>query len=369
MIKILEILSALNQGGVDRIIYDYSVRFSTGVLVDFVISEKEGGLLEKSLLSKGFHVYHISKMRERILKHCKELDEIIKREKYDVVHDNNGYKGVFNLFIAKKNKTCVRIAHSHFAYVPESLLQKLMHRICSFWCSCLSTHLFACGQDAAVWMWGKKRFLSGKIKILKNAIDTHRFIFNSSIRDRYRKELGLNNCFCVGCVARFRKQKNHFFLIKVFQELLNILPNSKLVLVGEGDTEQSIKDYAEQNGFIDKVLFLGVRDDVNNLLNAFDVFLLTSLYEGLPIVMVEAQCNGLPMVVSNCITKEISLLETTVFLPLNIGATEWANQISTFGSFSLSKRVVDIDYDISKEAAAFEIFLKKEVQMRNGKKG
>ena len=188
----------------------------------------------------------------------------------------------------------------------------------------MATDFWACSKAAADFLFGEQ-IPGDMIRIMPNAIDLSKFAYNQEIRSRYRREYGLENCFVIGHVGRFVYQKNHEFLIKVFYEVSKEICNARLVLLGEGELITKIQRQVEEYNLNNKVLFLGKRDDVNNWYQAMDVFCLPSRFEGLGIVLVEAQAAGLPCNVSLKVPNEADLSDNIVKLPLSVA--DWVRQI------------------------------------------
>lgn len=159
---------------------------------------------------------------------------------------------------------------------------------------------------------------------VRNAIDANKYKFNETIRKSVRKKYKWNNNVIYGEVARFNKQKNHKFLLEIFQQILRRQPSAKLVLVGEGELLPDLKKQVSEIGLSNSVIFLGVSNNVPNLLQAFDVFMLPSLYEGLPFVLVESQAASLPALVSDSVTKEVDLTNYLTYFSLKSSPTDWA---------------------------------------------
>ena len=219
-----------------------------------------------------------------------------------------------------------------------------------------ATELFACGQEAGKWMFGGQNFT-----VLNNAIDAEKYIYNASVRAEVRQELGIEpQSLVVGHVGRLSPQKNHAYLIDVFHALLQKHADSKLVLVGRGNLEAEIRKQCENLGIADRVIFTGVRNDVNRLLQAMDVFLLPSVYEGLGIVAVEAQAAGLPCVCSNRVPEECVRTEGLVqFLPLEDGTERWAQEVlnrSNTVRLDRSSEIRKNDFDIRENAGWLQDF-------------
>jgi len=191
--------------------------------------------------------------------------------------------------------------------------------------------------------------------VFNNAIDCRDYAFSEAIRQKYRKNLCLEGSFVLGHVGRFNEQKNHKYLIKIFALYSQIIPDAKLLLVGEGPLKDSIKELVAELKLTDKVIFLGQRDDVNNILMAMDVFLLPSLYEGLPVVGIEAQASGLPCIMSETITKEVAIADV-YFESIDAEPKAWVSKLLDINPNDIAKRtnaykiVGSKGYDIDKEA-------------------
>ena len=326
--RILEITSDLDGGGVDRLLYDYCSRMTNDIQFDFVVTSKTEGILEKPLKELGCKIYRISQIREGLKKHNDQLKKILTDNHYDVIHDHSGYKAWCNLRVAKKCGVTARIAHSHQAFMAETTKQKIMRILSTPITKMYSTELFACGNDAAKWMWGEKAFNDGKVYIMKNAIQAERFNFSPEKRERIRCEYNIANKFVIGNVARFSYQKNHEFLINIFAQVKKIRTDAVLMLIGRGELEDTVKEQVEALGLSDSVIFMGVRNDVPDLVNAMDVFALPSRFEGLPVTLVEIQANGLPAVISENVTKEMTISKDFTFIPLTQSTLAWAKAIS-----------------------------------------
>ncbi len=353
MIRVLQDLSALDGGGVAKLLYDY-YRFMDHVLVQFdfmIYNFYDEGIYEKPLKEMGCTIYKLPAYSQNP-EACSEMQEkIISEGHYDVLHTHFGIGGFRILKIAKKYGIQKRIVHSHIAYEPYGLKTRIANIIKRALNKYYATDLFACGRDAAAFMWGKRALDKGKVRIMKNAIDTHLFTFNANFRIQKRKELGIEDKLAIGIVGRLTAQKNYPFLFKVYQEVLELRNDVVLVVIGRGLEEDKIKDYAKSMGIYDKIMFLGIRDDVPQLLNALDIFVLPSLYEGLPVVLVEAQANGLPAIVADTITDEMDITELIHYLPINGTQKKWAEMICSYECNNsdrekYAKQVADSGYDI-----------------------
>ena len=219
-----------------------------------------------------------------------------------------------------------------------------------------ATHLYACGEEAGRWMFHGHPF-----SVLNNAIDSAAFQYNEKTRRQYRDELGiLEHTLLVGHVGRFMQAKNHMFLLDIFCALLKRQPDSKLLLVGQGELEPAVREKAEALDISDKVVFAGVRDDVYCLYQAMDVFVFPSLFEGLGIVAVEAQAAGLPCVVSDHVPAECKKTRDLVkFFSLEAGADRWAEEILRLAKTQRRDTTAEIrenGYDIQENAEKLQQF-------------
>lgn len=322
--RILHVTSELDGGGIERLLYDYCSRLSNTIEFDFAINSEREGILEKPLRELGSNIYRIPKLRDGLNCYCKQLSYILKNGKYDIIHVHSAYKAFIPLLIAKKSGIKVRIAHSHIFNVPESTKEKIIRILLALLTKHYATDLFACGTDAGRWVWGEKTCFY----VMKNAINVDKFIFNSAKREEIRNNFNISDKIVIGNVARFSYQKNHEFLINVFAYLLRLCPEAILMLVGQGELEEDVTIQIKQLGIQNSVIMLGVRNDVEDLLNAMDIFVLPSHFEGLPVTFVEVQANGLTTIGSTNITKEICINDNVYYYSLSSGYEYWAQKIS-----------------------------------------
>lgn len=329
--KVLEILSALDGGGVAHLLYEYCKNSYKEIQYDFVVTDDAEGMLEEPLKELGCRVYHIMQMRKNIKNHNAELERIILEGQYDVVHDHSDIKSFFSLMIAKKCGVRKTIAHSHRSLFETGIKNKIIDSICRMITFKYADQLVACGRDSAISVYGKKKYQSGKIVILPNAINTEAYLYNESIRKDLLQKYDIENKLVIGHVGRFVKEKNHYFILKIFAELTKYQPNSVLFLFGDGPLIDQIRRKACEYGIEDQVLFMGNRDDINLMLNMFDVFLFPSISEGFPVVLVEAQANGVNVICSDVITDEIKLENNLTFYSLENSEEDWANEILKLG--------------------------------------
>lgn len=325
--RVLHMTSELDGGGVDRILFDYCSRMMPSIKSDFLVSSESEGILEAPLRDLGCKVFHVAKIRENMSLRHKQIEEILANGHYQVVHDHSGYKAYHLLKQAKDAGVSCRIAHAHIAGIPESNRARFERMIFTPLTKKVATDLYACGGDAARWMWGENEFSKGDVRVMPNGIQTSRFEYSPSKRKSIRKELGIEDKFVIGNVARFSEQKNHKFLLHLFSVLKQKEPDTVLMLIGRGELDEEVRELAVALGIHNSVMFMGVRNDVADLLNAMDVFVLPSRYEGLPVTLVEVQANGLPVVASNVITPEVAIAPNYTVLSLDDSLDNWSEAV------------------------------------------
>lgn len=331
---------------------------------DFICDEDSTNIPYEEIEELGGKVI-ICPPYQKVFAYQKFLIKLFKEKKYDIVHSNINALSVFPLRAAKKAGVPIRIAHSHSTSNPKEWKKTIIKNMLRPFSKKYANVYFACSELAGRWLFGNKTFDEGKVTIINNAIDVEKFVYNEEIRKKVRNELKEkckseinDDTLVVGHIGRFVKQKNHEFLIDIFNEIHKKKENSILILVGQGPLQKKIEEKVNNLGLQDCVLFLGQRNDANELYQAMDVLVLPSLYEGLPVVGVEAQASGLLCELSNAMTKETKILSTTNFIDLNLTAEKWADKIiedyEKFERKDVSKEFENNGFDIKKEAGKLE---------------
>lgn len=326
------------------------------VQFDFLEHREAVTEYDREIMELGGRIHRLPRLNPVSPVYLKSMDRFFaEHPEYRIVHVHLDCMSGIPLKYAKKSGVPVRIAHAHSSNEAKSAKYpiKLLYKRCI---PKYATHLYACGEDAGRWMFGGHDYA-----VLNNAIDTNAFAFNPAIREKYRDALGVDqSTLLLGHVGRFHPIKNHVFLVDIFSELVKLHPDSKLLLVGQGDLEQMIRDKLEALGLSNRVIFAGVRSDVNALMQAMDVFAFPSLFEGLPLVAVEAQAAGLPCVVSDRVPRECEKTQGLVtFLPLEADAERWAEQILSTARIErrdTSDQIKASGFDIRENAAALQQF-------------
>ena len=361
MVRVLHVVSFLGSGGVEAFLYNYYKNMDRKkIKFDFIV-HGNGGVFEEKFLELGSTVYHVTPRRKHPLKYVLEVKKIIEDNHYDVVHAHIERWAFIPLFFAKKKSIKTRVSHAHLSNQPKvNFTKRLFIPILQGTSKRYATHFFACSHDAAVELFGESLALRSS-KVIKNAIDMEKFSYSTKKRDSLRRELGVVNNFVVGHIGRFVDQKNHTFLIEIFHELRKVKKNSKLVLVGEGPLEKSVTRKLNEYGLVEDTLFLGVRDDVNDLMSAFDVFVFPSNFEGLGIVLIEAQACSLPCITSDeVVPREADVSKYIQYLSLSQSPKNWASTIEELVEGCVRSTEVEsvreCGYDIKIEAKKLQSF-------------
>lgn len=356
VVRVLHSVSNMDRAGIETMLMNYYRHMDRSVIqFDFLCNKTKPGAYDEEIKSMGGYIYHTPGLNP--IKYGKYLGcmrEIFKKHpEYKIVEAHNGALGVYALHAAKVNNVPHRIFHAHGASITKDwkLPIKLVCR------ALLPSNMnvnYSCGIAAAKCYFGEKIVEEGKYTFIPNAIEVGKFTFNNETRARIRKEYRLDGLHVVGHVGRFMPQKNHEFILKVFVELTKVDNKVHLVLLGDGELLEATKQLAIKMGIKDKVTFVGNVGNVNEWYQAFDCFVLPSIWEGLPVVGVEAQAADLPCIFSDNVTTEIGLSDKSQFISLNAGMDVWIcalkNALNNCERKDNSKLIADNHYDIGIEA-------------------
>lgn len=338
--RILQIGMTDNLGGIETFLINYYRNIDkTKIQFDFVNIYDKKLYFQDEIENMGGKVYKLTSYYKNPIKYIKELKKLINQNKYEIVHCNmNSAAMIFPLIAGKFSNAKIVIAHSHNSSSDKGFFKSFLHNINKRFIPIFANVFFACSNDAGKWFFSKRILKSDKYEVIYNAIDAKKFEYNQKNREKKQKELGLDkNTIIIGHVGRFEKQKNHEFLIELFNEMYKERKNIKLLLIGEGTLKQTLKEKVLNMHLENNVIFLGRRDDIEDLYQIMDVFVFPSLYEGLGTVLIEAQYSGLPCVVSNNIPKEAQITRRFEYLELK-KINEWKNTIFRFINNSISER-------------------------------
>lgn len=350
-IRVLQVVPNMQAGGIETLIMNlYRNIDRSKIQFDFLVHYKGKFFYDDEIRRLGGRIYHLTVRDDNNFpKYLKDLNTFFKsHHEYKAVHGHMVSTAVFYMYFAKKYGVKLRIVHSHNTNTVDGLKGWTKARLAKL-APIFANQYFACGEAAGKYLYGSTPFT-----VFNNGIDLEKFEYNPKIRDDYRKKLGIENKLVIGHIGRFNMQKNHKFLLQVFNELQKKNPDSVLLLIGVGELEAKIQDQIRKLGLDNKVRFLGNRKDVQNLYQAMDIFLLPSLFEGLPVVAIEAQDAGLPIIASANITKEIALTPLVTFESLNNSVGDWVQAALSNKSLNNRKGFADVlrekGFDIKQEA-------------------
>ncbi|PLR68741.1 glycosyltransferase family 1 protein [Bacillus sp. UMB0893] len=345
--RVLQVVTIMNRGGLETMLMNYYRKMDRNkIQFDFMVHRNERGDYDSEIEKLGGRIYRLPSIRPgNYKKYFKSLDQFfIKNSGYKIVHSHINENSSFVLRAAKKANIPCRISHSHLAGLPIDY--KYPFRLfAKRYLNENANKYFACSDEAGKWLFGK----GINSIIFKNAIDCTEFEFNQDTRLRMRSELNIEDKFVIGHVGRFNPQKNHKFLIEVFNEIYKKNKKAVLMLVGEGDLLNDSKRQVSKLGLDKVVRFLGLRNDVANLMQSMDLFLFPSLYEGLGVVLIEAQANGLHCITSTGTPLEAKVTESIEFLSLNMTVHEWAEHIINIRTKRYIQKIniADRGYDVN----------------------
>lgn len=356
MLKVLYVGMSSDLGGIEAFVMNYYRNIDRNkVQIDFLKFEKNI-CFEEEILAGGGNVYQLPP-RKFGLKYYYSLIKFFKAHKdYSYVHIHlNTCSSIAPVVIAKLFGAKV-IAHSHNEWKGNAKITKLLHYINKPILSKISNYKFACSDVAGKWLFEK----NDEYITVKNAIEAEGYVYNTEVRKEKRKELDISEDFVIGHIGRFTYQKNHEFLLEVFKAVCDKNKNSKLLLIGTGELREEIKKRVVSMGLKNNVIFTGIRSDIPDLLQAMDVFVFPSNFEGLGIVAVEAQAAGLKCIVSDRIPKEAFVTDLIEEVSLKQTKDIWAAEIlklnNRYERTNTYKEISEAGYDIKSSALWLENF-------------
>lgn len=368
-IRVAQIIGKWLGGGVESVVMNYYRHIDrTKIQFDFICDEDSTNIPYEEIEKMGGKVILIPPY-QKVFKYHKKLKEVLKSGGYKIVHSHINTLSVFSLFAAKCAGVPVRIAHSHSTTNKKEKKKNLLKQVLRPFSKVFATDYMCCSELAGRWLFGNKEYDNGNVYLLNNAIDLDKFKYDEEKRKEKRKELNIeDSTLVIGHVGRFVEQKNHRFLIDIFNEVHKQKENSILLLAGQGPLMEEMKEKVKILGIEDSVKFLGQRNDINELYQAMDLLLFPSLYEGLGMVVVEAQISGLPCVVSTEIPKIAKVTKKITFVNLENKIKPWNEVIFKYLSNINRKNINFTDkienYDIKKDVTKLEI---KYINLSNGK--
>ncbi len=358
-IRVLQVLGGLNRGGAETMIMNiYRAMDKSKVQFDFIIHKENENAYIDEIKSLGGKVYVFPEFTFQNQHAYKKFwnDFLREHQEYKILHSHIRSYAIVFIRIAKKHGLRT-IVHSHstsngsgLKARVKGLLQVPLRKE--------SDYLFACSEISGEWLFGEKAVHSPNYRMIKNAIDTNKYKTDSAIRDAYRKQFHAEDKTIYGHIGRLSEPKNHRFLLEVFSSIIKKAPGSVLILVGEGAYRPQIESWIRELNLEQSVIMTGSRNDIPQLLSAMDVFLFPSLWEGLPVTVVEAQAAGLPCLVSDQVTSEVAVSEAVTYLPIHQGTECWAERaVSSAGKrFDVIEDIKAAGFDVHSSAAELAEF-------------
>lgn len=359
--KILYVLSYLSKnGGVQSVVNNYYEQLCKNkeIQIDFLTLLPGDEKVQKDLEEKGCNIYQIKGSQEKnLFIFLKEIKNFFKEHHdYDILHNHQTNLDFFYLREAKKWKIPVRIMHAHNTNCDINWIRMKVLRLMS---KAYANYYFACSEEAGKWMFGKNIINNDKFYVVNNAINVQKYSYNPEVRRIIRNENKFDDSFIVGNISRMTSVKNQSFLIDVFNEILKLEKKAKLLLIGEGPLKKQLEAKTEKLGIQDDVIFYGTTNKVNEILQSMDVFVLPSLFEGVPVTIIEAAASGIKYVISDTIDSHLKSNELEVKLNLNSTAEEWAKEIlkssKTYNRNNQSDLLKMSGFDIEEETKKLKI--------------
>lgn len=356
MLRILHSVSNMDRAGIETMLMNYYRHMDRDeIQFDFLANKKKPGDYDEEIRAMGGRVFVSPGLSPTKYPAYMRYVGTLLRENPDirVLHAHNEAMGFYALRAAQRAGLPVRIAHAHNTRIIRDYKWPLK-MVCKALLPLSATELCACGTDSGVYFFGRERW-ARRGRIIHNAIDVSRFRYQEDVRARLRREYGLGDAPVIGHVGRMNVQKNHRRLLAIFAACVQRMPDAQLALIGVGELEEEIRALAQQLGVAQRVLFLGLRGDVGDWMQVMDVFLMPSLFEGLPVVGVEAQAAGLPCVFSDAVTQEVVLLPESCRVPLSAPDAQWAQTVERLCHAKRDRAqgaslVAQAGFDIEREA-------------------
>lgn len=324
-IRILHVLNNLGSGGVEGLLMNiYRNIDRDKIQFDFMIRSPKNNRFENEVIRMGGRVFIMPEFPKKIIQNYLAVDKFFSEHgEYKIIHVHaNALIYTIPLILAKKHGISCRILHSHNTNTRAGILGRIIHASNRIMLDRWATDLLACSKPAAFWMFGRRAYT-----LVNNGVDLETYRYSSNARDCIRHLLGVGNELVIGHVGRFLPSKNHPFIIEVFAEVLKLQPNAKLLLIGEGEMSPAIQNRIKDLGIANKIYCTGVVSNVQEYLSAMDVFFFPSLYEGLPLALIEAQANGLPCVISKTIPQDVIISDNIYTLALDVSPKTWAEHL------------------------------------------
>lgn len=365
MIRVLHSVSNMDRAGIETMLMNYYRHIDRNQLqFDFIVNKPKPGDYDAEIRQMGGHIYQSPGLNPlHYPQYLRFVQQVVAQDpSIQILHAHNEAMGLYALNGARKAGLKVRIAHAHNTCIIRDYKWPLK-MFCKQFLASSATDLWSCGRDAGIYFFGQKNW-EERGMILHNAIEPSTFQFDPSIRARMRAQYGLGDRIVLGHVGRFNVQKNHTRLLDIFAQFLRLEPEAMLVLIGTGELEEQTRAKAQALGIAEHVLFAGLQSNVSDWYQMMDLFVMPSLFEGLPVVGIEAQASGLCCLFSDAVPDEVLLSEQSVCFPLHATDEAWAAEIHRLlqqhpDRVLGTERIRQAGYDINLEAVRLqELYLR-----------
>lgn len=361
-VRVLQVVGRMDRGGAETMLMNlYRFIDRSKVQFDFLVHTNEQCDYDGEIRKLGGNIYHMPRYAgKNHLLYIKRWQDFLKSHpELKIIHGHMRSTAAIYLRIAKRYGLFT-IAHSHSTASRGNKIEQLIKNIMQIPIRFSADFFLACSEEAGKWLFGEKTTKKDNYKVLRNAIDVKKYRFDEGKRDEIRKILGIEDSFVVGHVGSFTSPKNHRFLLNVFHEMQRQAQNSVLLLVGDGPLRAEIEKQISGLGLQRKVILTGKIPNVNDYLQAMDVFVFPSTFEGIPLAMVEAQAAGLPCIISDRISPEVLITDSIKSLPLHQNFEVWAQEILEFKNGYQRRDTTDeiykAGYDVESNARWLERF-------------
>ncbi len=365
MIRVLHVVDKMDRAGQETFIMNvYRQMDRSKIQFDFLQFQPGPADFDEEILALGGRIHHATGKGKDLRQSMAQITAIVRENDYHIVHRHFSNASMFlELWAARRGGADCLIAHSH----NTSSRNVKQHYLFRYPLYRISNWHLACAEDAGHWMFGDRAF-----HIIPNGIDATVFRYDPQASLKIREELGIEaDRLVFGHVGRFNEVKNHAFILQVFKEIVAEVPDAILLLAGDGTLRPAMEQWTKHNQLDSNVRFLGVRSDIPALMSAMNLFLMPSLYEGLPVTLVEAQSTGLPCLVSDVVTEDIKITPCVEFLNLSEPARLWATraiEMSLWPRQETSEAIKRSGYDIRDVAATLaKLYTKAEEDRHTGK--
>ena len=367
MIRVAIIAGKVDSGGKKNLIMEYYRHIDRKqIQFDFICDADSQAIPTDEIKSLGGRVYTIAPY-QNIIKNVSDMKRIFKKNKYMVVHAYNSTMNVFPMYIAKRCKIPVRISES-LSMAHEGDWKTIIKKMLKPMSRLFANYYMSCGEDCGRWQFGNDFFDKGKVDVFKTVINTEYNSFNKELREKTRKQYGWEGKIVIGHIGRFTAQKNSVHMIEIFAAIARKESKAILCLIGDGELKKDMERKIIELGIEKQVAYLGRREDIQQFYNAMDCFILPSLYEGLPVVGLEAESCGLPMFFSTEITREANACELGQFISLDESVDVWADRVLDACKKNMpirrsyAKEVCNAGFDSTSEAIRMQNYYIKAVE-------